>query len=57
MTTSVKITAHNFPATVTVLDRWDGKVSGTETIIQDGEIFETHVTDTRSVTVTEKARP
>lgn len=67
MTTSVKITAHNNPCRVTVMDRIgeslahagapeEGGVSGYTVLLRDGASHETHVTNTRTVMVEELPR-
>lgn len=66
MTTSVKITAHNHPCRVTVMDRYSRQgaegdppeniVSGYTVHLKDGAVHETHVTDTRTVIVEELPR-
>ena len=61
MTTTVRVTAHNYPCRVTVRDtcRVEGPSNVTETVttrnhvILDGVTFESHVTDTRSIHVAE----
>ena len=50
MSTSVKVTAHNFPATVTV-SREDGTEE--EHVLKDGEIGSYTVTSTQMVTIEE----